>query len=235
VAERPTFELESPMSQLSPTALTILKAARRLLARKGFAALSLKNIAGEAHVPKSLIRYHFGSKAALVEVLIDAAIHDANLALRDELAENLEGESRARAVIEAQGSISADKRGFVEFYEILPHVVRERALRRRGAALYDWYRSIVVWALEKSGGAFDAADVEALAALSISVCDGLAIQLLLQPETFDHERAYRLWQEIFTTYLRARATPAHAAASSADGRPIRPGQEVPDDHPVERS
>lgn len=225
MAERPTFELESPMSQLSPTALKILKSARRLLGRKGFGALSLENIAAEAHVTKSLIRYHFGSKAGLVEVLIEAAIHDANLALRDEVARNLESEKRARAVIEAQGSMSADKRGFVEFYELLPHVVRDRALRPRGAALYDWYRSIVVWALEKSGGSLDEADVEALAALTISVCDGLAIQLLLQPETFDHERAYRLWEEMFTTFLRARATPAAL---------IRSGKEAPLGDPAQR-
>ncbi len=200
------------MSQLSPTAMNILQAAQRLLTRKGFNALSIESIANEARVTKSLIRYHFGSKAGLVEVLIDTAVHDANLALRNELAKDVKGEERTKTLIDGQFAMSANKREFAKYYEILPHVISERSLRHRVAALYDWYRSIVVWALEGSRDGLDDADAEALAALAVSVCDGLAIQLLLQPNTFDHQRAYRLWKEVITVFLRERRTLADAGS-----------------------
>jgi AcrR family transcriptional regulator len=202
----PTFDLGSPLLQLSPTALNILKAARRLLARRGIGALSLENIAAEAGETKSLIRYHFGSKAGLIEVLVDSVVHDANLRLREQVAKMQEGERRAHELIEAQRAMSADKRAFQVFFEILPHALRQKSLRKRGADLYGWYRETDAWALRAADEALTDDELDDLAALTLAVCDGLAIQLLLQPDTFRHERAYRLWEEVVTSFLRARAS-----------------------------
>lgn len=47
------------------TRAEILDAAEDLFARKGFAATSLTEIAGQAQVTKSLIHHHFGSKSQL--------------------------------------------------------------------------------------------------------------------------------------------------------------------------
>ena len=143
------------MSQLSPTAHGILDAARRLLVRDGFAALSLEKIAAEAGVPKSLIRYHFGNKAGLIEVLVGALIHDANLGLKDELERTPAGGPRAARLLAAQRAMSADRRAFRVFYDVLPNALRDRKLRDRVARLYDRYRSLDAWALRAAAPPLD--------------------------------------------------------------------------------
>ena len=203
--DRPKFELQSPMSQLSPTAHAILDAARRLLVRDGFAELSLEKIAAEAGVPKSLIRYHFGSKAGLVEVLVDSLIHDANLGLKDEIVQTPAGGARVRRLLAAQRAMSADQRAFRVFYDMLPNVLRDRGLRDRVAELYEWYRSLDVWALQGAVVSPGEADLESLAALAIAVLDGLAIQLLLAPRSFDHTRAFATWEAMLSAFVAAPA------------------------------
>jgi AcrR family transcriptional regulator len=203
------------MSQLSPTAHGILDAARRLLVRDGFAALSLEKIAAEAGVPKSLIRYHFGNKAGLMEVLVGALIHDANLGLEDELERTPAGGPRAARLLAAQRAMSADRRAFRVFYDVLPNALRDRKLRDRVARLYDRYRSLDAWALRAAAPPLDPAGLEPLAALSIAVVDGLAIQLLLAPRSFDHAAAYAMWEAMVSRFA-ADVGAADAGAPGAD-------------------
>jgi AcrR family transcriptional regulator len=215
--DRPKFESRSPVSQLSPTAYGILDAARRLLVRDGFAALSLEKIAAEAGVPKSLIRYHFGNKAGLIEALVDALIHDANLGLKDELDEIDAGHARVAHLLAAQRAMSADRRAFRVFYDVLPNALRDRKLRDRVAGLYEWYRSLDAWALRDAVPPLDEARLEPLAALSIAVLDGLAIQLMLAPRSFDHAGAYALWEAMLGRFV-ADVGPAHAVAAAGATR-----------------
>ena len=223
--DRPKFELRSPLSQLSPTAHGILDAARRLLVRDGFAALSLEKIAAEAGVPKSLIRYHFGNKAGLIEVLVDALIHDANLGLKDELEQLPEGDARVAHLLAAQRAMSADRRAFRVFYDVLPNALRDRKLRDRVAGLYEWYRSLDAWALRDAAPPLDEARLEPLAALSIAVLDGLAIQLMLAPRSFDHAGAYALWEAMVSRF-------ATGAGGAQTGVPAAEAQAAPGPSPA---
>jgi AcrR family transcriptional regulator len=213
--DRPKSELRSPTSQLSPTAHGILDAARRLLVRDGFSALSLEKIAAEAGVPKSLIRYHFGNKAGLIEMLVDALIHDANLGLKDEIEQIPAGDARVAHLLAAQRAMSADRRAFRVFYDMLPNALRERELRDRVAGLYEWYRSLNVWALHDPAAPLDQAELEPLAALSIAVLDGLAVQLLLAPRSFDHAGAYATWEAMVSRFV-ATAGDQQTAADAGD-------------------
>ena len=52
----------------------ILEAAYTLFVRKGFAAVSMRDLAQESGVTKSLIHHHFGSKEALWELVKEQAI-----------------------------------------------------------------------------------------------------------------------------------------------------------------
>ena len=52
----------------------ILEAAYKLFVRKGFAAVSMRDLAQESGVTKSLIHHHFGSKEALWELVKEQAI-----------------------------------------------------------------------------------------------------------------------------------------------------------------
>lgn len=60
-------------NDLGPTKAKILDAAFRRLAREGYAALSVREIAKDAGVNHALINYHFHSKDQLVIAVLDAA------------------------------------------------------------------------------------------------------------------------------------------------------------------
>ena len=67
--------ISDPTPDLGPTAQRILDAAIRVLGRDGYRALTFETIAREAGENPALIRYHFGSKAGLISVLVDAVLY----------------------------------------------------------------------------------------------------------------------------------------------------------------
>jgi AcrR family transcriptional regulator len=70
------------------TRILLLDAAERLFAEAGFAATSLRNITAVAGVNLASVNYHFGSKDALLEAVIQrrlAPVNDERLRRLDEL------------------------------------------------------------------------------------------------------------------------------------------------------
>jgi AcrR family transcriptional regulator len=67
------------MTGLPATAQRVLHAATRLLADRGYEAVTLENVAAEAGVNKASIRHNFGNKAGLLMAVVDALIHDVCL------------------------------------------------------------------------------------------------------------------------------------------------------------
>ena len=72
----PGLPRDHPMESLPPTARSILEAARRVLAQRGLEGLTIEAVANEANVSRTLIPYHFGSRAGLVAILFDSLFHD---------------------------------------------------------------------------------------------------------------------------------------------------------------
>lgn len=184
--------LEDPMEALPPTAQRILAAARRLLARDGFTALTLSAIAEEADESKASIGYHFGNKDGLVAALVDSLTHDANRALIAECSSLPPGPARLQALLEGESRIVADASSFQAFFEVLPYALRDPALRRRVAALYDGYRE-TVWRCISDADPEMTVDPRAFCALMIAVVDGLAIQYCLDPEGADVAHVIEQW------------------------------------------
>lgn len=71
------------IADLSPAAIELLKAAERLLAEKGLGAVSTREIAREAGQKNhSALNYHFGSRAALIEAILDYRMTPLNQSRR---------------------------------------------------------------------------------------------------------------------------------------------------------
>ena len=133
--------LENPMAALAPTAQRLLAAARRLLAQGGFDALTLSAIAREAGEAKASTGYHFGNKDGLVTALVDSLAHDANRELIQQTTGPAQSAQRLHTPIDGETRIAADAESFQSFFDVLPHALREAALRERVAALYEGYRA----------------------------------------------------------------------------------------------
>jgi len=187
------FPVENPALSLSDTAQRLVEASKRLLLRGGFDALRLDAIAAEAERNKASIKYHFGNKDGLVLAVANSLDYEQCLALARETRDTT-GEERLEHYITGQTRMASDSDGFLMFFDLLPHVIRDERLRPRVAALYDWYYKMNVEWL----GIADRVTAQnrdryiALTALMVAVVDGLAIQNALKPRGFDLEEAFRV-------------------------------------------
>lgn len=186
---------------LPPTAAKLLAAARRILVRKGYASLTMQAIEEEAGINRALVHYYFGSKAGLLEALVESLFEDPAFGYSDGVASAPAGPERAAALLEWLGRITADRRSGRLLYELLPHILRSKSLRDWVAELYDAYREFDGECLA-SGADVSAELCDDLGALSVAVVEGLGIQSAVDPHGFERDRAYALWQDVITHYVQ---------------------------------
>jgi len=205
-------KIDDPVAELSPTARRLVSAARRLLARGGFEALTVEAVAAEAGAYRDAVRYYFGSKAGFIATVVDALAHDQSLEGSLRTRDLPPGGERVRALIDADRRLAEDLSSFRDFFTILPHALRDDELRERVARLYDWYRALYVRALDGEDPARMAA-LQAHAHLMAAMTDGLAVQKLLDPAGVDLEALYGLWSRMLERSLADLAGGADAASS----------------------
>jgi AcrR family transcriptional regulator len=209
--EKTFLEAGDPVAELSPTARRLVAAARRLLARGGFEALTVEAVAAEAGAYRDAVRYYFGSKAAFVATVVDALAHEQSLEGALKTRDLPAGAERVRALVDADRRLAEDLGSFRDFFTILPHALRDEELRQRVARLYDWYRALYVRALDGED-AEGAATLQAHAHLMAAMTDGLAVQKLLDPAGVDLEALYRLWARMLECSLSEPAAEAGEAS-----------------------
>ena len=175
------------------TAEKLLAGARRVLVRKGYAGLTMQTIEQETGVNRALVHYYFGSKAGLLEALVDRVFEDPAFGYSDTVMAAPAGAARAGALLEWLGRITADRRSARLLYELLPHILRSsRAARPGGLELYGAYR-------EFDGECLASAPLRApspelrddLGALSVAVVEGLGVQAAVDSGGFERDRALR--------------------------------------------
>jgi AcrR family transcriptional regulator len=194
---------ELPLSRLPETARELLAAARKIVLRDGLHCLTLQAIQDETGHNKAMVNHYFGSKAGLVAALFDSLAHDQEVQLRRQIARLRDAGSRVQALVEMQRETSADVRSMTTYCELLPHMLRDRQLRWRLAALYEGFRRLDEWALTGSDADPQAARLDDLAAVSLAITDGLGIQAAADPDMFDVSGAYQVWEEMLRLYLEA--------------------------------
>jgi AcrR family transcriptional regulator len=201
-------------AKLSPTARRILEAAHRVLTRDGYEGLTLRRIAAEAGETKSLIIYHFESKAGLVATLVDSLWHDTDVALVDGLREPPDPlTGHARELIALHRDLALQTSLYATYFDLLPYILRDRDARHRLAEFYDSYRRIGVMCLESS--AVPAGEQVPLTTLLLGIGEGVAAQALIDPDVVDTEGVFALLTEMLHASLGGTAGPLVAAAREA--------------------
>lgn len=202
--EPETVSADERMSDLAPTARRLVEAARRVLARDGFGGLTVEAIAAESGEYRDSIRYYFGSKAGLVAAVVDSLTHDQSLEAMRRTRQVAPGESRIAALLEGDLRMAEDTAGYRDFYEILPHALKDGELRARVAELYDWYRGLYVRGLDDESAGVAREELDRYAALMAAMIDGLALQKALDPDDVDLEALFALWNEMLRATLGRR-------------------------------
>jgi len=190
----PGLPRDHPMRSLPPTARSILEAARRVLAERGLEGLTIEAVANEANVSRTLIPYHFGSRAGLVAILFDSLFHDLAVSVYafagpgGSLATFIDWIKREADDVQSQH----------DFFELIVATLREPELARRIAALYDDYRELVLEVAGVSDPTDEATkrpvteerrrELAAIGSVLVAIEDGIGLQAALDP-SFDVDGA----------------------------------------------
>lgn len=194
--------IEDPTPDLAPTAVRILEAAKRVLFRDGFRALTFESIAREAGENPALIRYHFGSKAGLLTALVDSVLYQESVELIEKLTDVVAGEERRAMLLQIHEAMAADRDSYRMFYELIPHVLRDEGLQPHLRDLFEWYRRLDAWALDESGERRPGGHIAPMALLTVAITDGIALQVLADP-SLDLGPAFDLWRSLVLGYVEA--------------------------------
>ena len=190
-----------PPDERPPTARRILAAARDILAERGYEALTMTAISQQSGVNRALVSYYFGGKAGLLTALVDTLFQDPGVGLVEEIRAAPRGPERVERFLDWQRRVSQNDRTNRMLYELLPHALRDPEVRARFAEEYRVYRDVDADILGAATRELTAEQADALAAVSIAVVEGLGMQRALDPDAFDHERAWRAWREVVGRYL----------------------------------
>lgn len=201
-------------------------AARRLLEEKGYAHITARDLVAASGTNLASIGYHFGSKAGLLAAAIGTVMEEwtarlAGIAMADPAASPIE---RVTTAWVAMLTDVVERRPLMlSFMEALAQAEREPALRAGFAEHYRRCRTQVAGLVAESLGEPDGVDdprCTAIASFIIAVCDGLAVQSVIDPENLpdlDTFRAglARIWSESANATVVAstlRPAPARSGA-----------------------
>ena len=194
---------EDPLSALPETAQKLLRAAKAIIATEGFGALTLNSVSAASGENKAMISYYFGNKAGLVATVLDSVIHDEYIASQDRM-KDVDPKRRTQRLVEEMRRMDAAVEEFRVFFELLPHVLRDEALRQRIALLYTWYwRVKLEWlGITSPSSALEDPELLGLAQLLSAVIDGLAVQAAIDPD-IDLANPYRVFHKMLECSLVA--------------------------------
>jgi len=166
----------------------LLAAARRLLEERGYAHITARDLVAASNTNLASIGYHFGSKAQLLNAAIEASFEEwaeqlAALVMADPQATPIQ---RGMATwVTALESLPGRRPMLQAYVDAVGQAQREPQLREQLAGHYRRARARVAGLVALSfddGTAADDPRCLAIATFVIAVCDGLALQWLLDPD-----------------------------------------------------
>jgi len=180
----------------NPRVASILSAAAKCFARKGFTATTLAEIGKELGLRKSIVHYYFASKAALIHEVQSFTYHRYLDKLK-EATRNGDGTQQQatdalRALWEA---IQNNKTGTGLNIEVWSAARRDPELKRRASGLQRDARQVIRDAIAPLAHK-DPNRAEALAALILAVLNGLSVTEYLEGEDAKVREGYETFLEL---------------------------------------
>jgi AcrR family transcriptional regulator len=200
------------LNELSPTAQHIITVARRLLIDEGFDAVTIENVALEAHTAPATVRRLFTSKAGLLHAVWDRLQIEPWEALVGRVEPVAAGAERLDAYVRGLGDLIADPLIAIGLAELAAHGFRDPIVREKLAADYELARrsTLEVTGLlagpvseghpddEAAAGRADRLDT--MASLIVAVIDGLSLQVAVDP-TVDRDAVFALLADLLRVLL----------------------------------
>ena len=169
----------------------IVRAAYDVALHTGISGVTLRAVAAEAGLSHGLVLFHFKRKDEVIGALLDRVLATTAMHhLSDEVARSRRAPNRLGVVLLGElERLARDPRGMRLFFEYWALGVRHAAIRHKIAAALERYRAAFrsLAGETLSSGVPQAAAVtpDALAAVAVSLINGCAVQMMIDPERFD--------------------------------------------------
>lgn len=172
----------------------------------------MEAIGREAGENKALIRYYFGSKNGLLVALVDGLVSETLWHTRQRLAGLSSKEDRAALVVETLEAILMDSQAYRLLYDLLPRLLENPSMTKQLAEVYQTYRDLNTQALWGDRSVEAPEVVRNVAAMTVALTDGLAVQILAEPGCIDIPGVLAVWRSFVEGVL--------ASASSVEWAPV---------------
>jgi AcrR family transcriptional regulator len=183
----------------------LLDSAAKLFARLGVEQTSLAQVGAEAGYSRGLVNHHFGSKAVLVQRLVERSQHDfvSNLTETDGTEVDT-AVTMARSYLSVAGRESTDTRAhYVMWGAALPQEADLRASVAAGDAQFRLGVKSLVRLGQKRRTIAAGVDPDGVAAVVVGMLRGTVAQFLIDPDDVDLAVAADTCEQ----FLRATLTP----------------------------
>ncbi len=193
------YNIDGQSEDQQKTRERIIAAASKVLAEKGYDATTLREIAREAQAAPGLVHYYFGGKDRLLVEALQAAGQHFHQKMKHLVQHVPDDQALEVLLAQLYERVEQEPEVYRLRYEsfslglhnpIIAPEVRERLVERRKEI-----GSVMAKVLEKVERTEDrqrsSPDPTILAALLLSLFDGLALQKILDP-TFDLDAAYQV-------------------------------------------
>jgi AcrR family transcriptional regulator len=187
------------------------------LVRSGYNSLSVEAIGQEAGENKALIRYYFGSKNGLLVALTDKLISATLWQARQRLSGLSDTHDRVAVLGDTMEAIANDEPSFRLLFDLLPRLLENPRMTRQLADLYRGYREVNVRALWGDRPGDPPPAIHHLAAISVALPDGLAVQMLAEPGSVDVASVMAMYRSFMEMTM--------AAETAGPESPAEPGSE----------
>ncbi len=181
----------------NPRVSSILAAAAKCFARKGFSATTLAEIGKELGLRKSIVHYYFASKSALIHEVQSYTYHKFLERVKE--AVRVSGDNPTERAMTAMKSLweglQSSPTSLWLNIEVWSAARRDDELKRRAAALQKDARRLISEEVGVAVGS-DPAKVEAASALILGVLNGLSVGEYLEGEQSRSREAYSYFLEL---------------------------------------
>ncbi len=210
----PQGPLDEWIGGLSPTAIHVVEAGRRVLVADGYEAVTIERVAHEANVSPPTVRRLFVSKAGLLHAIFSRLEAEEWEKLVAEVKGIEPPAARLEACVRGLGRLIRTGDAGIGLAEAVAHGVRDPILRDKFAFDYDLARRGWLELAEFDEAAAATADApgdpatgavarhHALASLIVATIDGLSLQVATDPDSVDLDATFAVLGEMVRDWLR---------------------------------
>jgi AcrR family transcriptional regulator len=203
-ARKPTEENGSARSADwdNPRVASILSAAAKCFARKGFTATTLAEIGKELGLRKSIVHYYFASKAALIHEVQSFTYHRYLDRLKEAIRNGDGSPQQATDALRALwDAIQNNKTGTGLNIEVWSAARRDTELKRRASGLQRDARQVIRDTIAPVTQKAGSNRADAYATLILAVLNGLSVTEYLEGEDAKVKEAYDTFLDLLRSGL----------------------------------